>query len=390
MMEFISSIINESWLLLKASSIYIIFGIFIAGILRAFIRPEIVANHLGTGRFLSVFKAALFGIPIPMCSCGVIPAAASLKKQGANNGATMAFLISTPESGVDSIAITYALLDPVMTIFRPVAAFITAAAAGIAENLSGRHEKGPVTLPDMSCPIDNCCNGTDCSDDDHASHHSSAEKIAFGMRYAFTQLWDDLAVWFFAGIVLAGLISTLIPETLISEYLGGGLWSMILMLAAGIPMYICATASTPIAAALILKGISPGAALVFLLAGPATNITSLTMVVKILGKRSTILYLFIIAVFSILLGITLDHIYSLLGISARAVAGSASEFIPAWTQTAGALVLLAISVKPFIITIRSRFFNMKAHEHTAACSCSEEEDLDSKDASKKKRFSRHD
>jgi uncharacterized membrane protein YraQ (UPF0718 family) len=389
-MEFISNVLNESWLLLKASSIYIIFGIFVAGILRAFISPGIVATHLGTGRFLSVFKAALFGIPLPMCSCGVIPAAASLKKQGANNGATMAFLISTPESGVDSIAITYALLDPLMTIFRPVAAFITATAAGIAENLSGRHEAGPATLPDMSCPIDNCCNGTDCSVDDHANHHSSAEKVAFGMRYAFTELWYDLAVWFFAGIVLAGLISALIPERLISEYLGGGLWSMILMLAAGIPMYICATASTPIAAALILKGISPGAALVFLLAGPATNIASLTMVVKILGKRSTVVYLFIIAVFSILLGITLDHIYSLLGISARAVAGSAGEFIPAWVQTAGALVLLAISARPFINIIHSRLSGSNAHEHTAACSCSEEIDPNSEDPNKKTCCNGHD
>ncbi|HHO76337.1 MAG TPA: permease [Deltaproteobacteria bacterium] len=369
-MEFISSVLNESWQLLKASSIYIIFGILVAGILRAFLRPETIATHLGTGRFLPVLKAALFGIPIPMCSCGVIPAAASLKRQGANNGATMAFLISTPESGVDSIAITYALIDPLMTIFRPVAAFITAAAAGITENLFGRYEAGPATLPDMSCPIDNCCDGTTCCAEDHAAHHSRSEKIAFGMRYAFTELWEDLAVWFLAGIILAGLISALIPESLMSQYLGGGLWSMIIMLFAGIPMYICATASTPIAAALILKGVSPGAALVFLLAGPATNIASLTMSVKILGKRSTIIYLFIIAVSSILLGIMLDQIYLLAGISAQATAGSAREIIPSWVQTAGGAVLLALSIKPLYSTFLSKILRLKGHDHTGSCSCS--------------------
>jgi len=360
-MDFIFNVLSESWLILQASSIYIIFGILVAGILRAFLRPEIVAAHLGKGRFLSVLKAAFFGIPIPLCSCGVVPAAASLKRQGANNGAAMAFLISTPESGVDSIAITYALLDPLMTVYRPVAAFITAAAAGIIENLFAGHAPGQSIQPDMSCPIDNCCNGKSCSTEDHAGHHSPSEKLAFGMRYALTELWEDLAIWFIAGILLAGLISVLVPEDLISRYLGGGIVSMLIMLAAGIPMYICATASTPIAAALILKGVSPGTALVFLLAGPATNIASLTMAVRILGKRSTIVYLFIIALLSILLGIMLDKIYLLLDISAQASAGSAVDIIPSWIQTTGAAVLLALSIKPLYNTLSSRINRIGSH-----------------------------
>lgn len=368
-MELMETVVLGSWELLRESSVYILFGILVAGMLRAFLDPAMVARHLGTGRFASVFKAALFGIPIPMCSCGVIPAAASLKKQGANNGATMAFLISTPESGVDSIAVTYALLDPLMTVFRPVAAFITAAAAGITENILGRGKQEQALVPDLSCPIDNCCNGAECSPADHANHHSPSEKISFGMRYAFGELWEDLALWFLAGILLAGLIQALIPARLMSEYLGGGLWSMLIMLIAGIPMYICATASTPIAAALILKGMSPGAALVFLLAGPATNIASLTMVLKILGKRATLIYLGIIAVCSVLLGITLDQVYSLWGISAQAVAGSAGEFIPVWAQTAGAMVLLALSIKPVLHAVRSRFVR-KGHNHSDSCSCS--------------------
>jgi len=371
-MHIFTTIMTESWHLLQSSSVYILFGILVAGMLRAFLNPAFVAAHLGSGRFSSVIKASLLGIPIPLCSCGVIPAAASLKKQGANNGATTAFLISTPESGVDSIAITYALLDPIITVARPVAAFITATIAGFIENLSGRYIASAALTPDLTCPIDNCCDGTDCRQADHTNHHSFTEKLSFGMKYAFGELWGDLAVWFFAGIILAGMISAVIPDNFVNEYLGGGLFTMLIMLVAGIPMYICATASTPIAAALILKGISPGAALVFLLAGPATNITSLTMVPKILGKRTTLIYLTVIMVLSVISGLTLDLVYSLSGVSARAVAGSAGEVIPAWAQTAGAFILIALSIKPFTLAIRGKIRRVTRHEHVQPCSCHHE------------------
>ncbi|MCI5148565.1 MAG: permease, partial [Candidatus Electrothrix sp. MAN1_4] len=134
-MSFLYDALSASWNLLNQSAVYMLFGLLIGGLLKMYLSPTYVANHLGTGRFRSVFKAALLGIPIPLCSCGVLPAAATLKKQGANNGAVTAFLISTPESGVDSISITWALLDPIMTIARPVSAFISAAIAGTAENL---------------------------------------------------------------------------------------------------------------------------------------------------------------------------------------------------------------------------------------------------------------
>ncbi len=372
-MEFLLAIMKESWHLLLSSSIYILFGILVAGMLRAFLNPAFVAAHLGTGRFSSVIKASLLGIPIPLCSCGVIPAAASLKKQGANNGATAAFLISTPESGVDSIAITYALLDPIITVARPVAAFITATVAGLIENLTGRRDASAPLTPDLTCPIDSCCDGSDCSEADHSTHHSHAEKLSFGMRYAFGELWEDLAVWFFVGILLAGTITAVIPDQFVNEYLGGGLFTMLVMLLAGVPMYICATASTPIAAALILKGISPGAALVFLLAGPATNITSLTMVLKILGKRTTLIYLATIMVLSVIGGLTLDLVYSLSGVSARAIAGSAGEFIPSWAQFSGAIVLMALSVRPLARAVRFRIASMKGHEHGRTCNCQDKE-----------------
>lgn len=345
-MNFWAKVLGESWRLLLDSSVYMLFGILVSGLLRVFLSPQAVARHLGRGRFRSVFKAALLGIPIPLCSCGVLPAAAALKKQGANNGATTAFLISTPESGVDSVAITYALLDPVMTVARPVAAFTTAAAAGLAENLSTPPEQSLASAPDLSCPVDNCCDGLDCTPEEHRQHHPFLVKLRAGMGYALGELWGDLAGWFLIGLLLAGLITTLVPAEIISGTLGGGLTAMLLMLLVGIPLYICATASTPIAAALILKGVSPGAALVFLLAGPATNITSLTVLFGFLGRRATALYLSMISLCAVLFGLALDQVYAWSGLSAQALVGQAAQIIPAWAQLAGALFLLALSIRP--------------------------------------------
>ncbi len=347
-LNFLSVVLVESWELLRESSVFILFGLLVAGLLKMFLSTQYVARHLGEGRFSSVFKAALFGIPIPLCSCGVLPAAASLKKQGANNGATTAFLISTPESGVDSISITYALIDPIMTVARPLVAFVTAMTAGVLENLidppgltKGRNENG-------ACPVDNCCSGEDCEPEDHASHHTFAEKFRAGIRYAGVDLWGDLAGWFVAGLLLAGVISALIPDALIGSYLGGGLFSMLLMLVVGVPLYICATASTPIAAAMILKGVSPGAALVFLLVGPATNMASLSVLLGFLGKRATAIYLAAISIVSVVSGLLLDVFYHQADVDPRAVVGQAAEIVPISVQIIGALFLAVLSVKPML------------------------------------------
>lgn len=372
-MIFFLNTLEESWSLLRDASLYVLFGILIGGLLKVFLSPAYIARHLGGGRFSSVFKAALLGIPLPLCSCGVLPAAAALKKQGANNGATTAFLIATPESGVDSISITYALLDPIMTIARPVSAFLTALVAGIGENLLNPPEKHWLQA-DLTCPVDQCCSGENCSPAEHASHHTLGEKISAGLRYAFGELWGDLAPWFLTGIVLAGLITAAIPDDLIAGYLGGGLPSMLLMLAVGIPLYICASASTPIAAALILKGVSPGAALVFMLAGPATNMAALSVLVGLLGRRATSLYLLAIAVMSVLCGLALDGVYQALGVSAQAEAGQAAELFPSWLQTGGALIILGLSIKPLSYAIK-RLWRKKHgghhHDHNGpgACGC---------------------
>jgi uncharacterized membrane protein YraQ (UPF0718 family) len=362
-MNIIVNIFVESWHLLLEASVYILFGMLVGGLLKVFLNPSFVADHLGKGKFSSVIKAALFGIPIPLCSCGVLPAAASLKRQGANNGATTAFLISTPESGVDSMAITYALLDPIMTVARPVSAFITAVAAGITENLlHTQKEEDWEKVIDRSCPIDNCCDGNDCSPEEHARHHSFGEKIWSGLKFAVDDLWGDLAGWFFAGLLLAGVISAIIPQELMVQYLGGGLHSMLIMLIVGIPMYICATASTPVAAALILKGVSPGAALVFLLVGPATNVTSLSVLFGLLGKRATAIYLIMLSLCAVLSGLVVDMIYNNLGVSASVIAGQAGEVIPYWLQFVGALIVILLSIKPLYLFFRNIFYKKQVTE----------------------------
>lgn len=368
-MNVLLEILTESWKLLQESSVYVLFGILVAGLMRVFVSPEAVSRHLGRGKVRSVLKAAALGVPVPLCSCGVLPAAVSLKRQGANNGATAAFLISTPESGVDSIALTYALLDPVMTVARPAAAFTTAAVAGIAENMLSPDQEAKTMHPDLSCTVDNCCDGVDCLPEVHKAHHTFFEKLKAGLSYALHELWGDIAPWYLLGLLLAGVITVLVPSELMAKHLGGGLPAMLIMLAVGIPLYICATASTPIAAALILKGVSPGAALVFLLAGPATNVTSVTVLLGLLGKRATAIYLASIAVVSIACGLVLDEVYVFLGISAQAVAGQAAEIIPLWAQVAGALALLAMSAKPLYRTLHSLVGRLRGRPHAETCDC---------------------
>ena len=303
----------------------------------------------------------------------MLPAAVSLRKQGANKGATTAFLISTPESGVDSISVTYAMIDPVMTVARPVAAFATAAAAGIMENILDPTDGEILMVPDRTCTVDACCDGNDCPPEEHKNHHSIYQKIGAGIRYAVTDYWGDIAGWFFAGLILAGLIGAFIPDDVFVRYIGdGGLQAMLIMLAIGMPLYICATASTPIAAALILKGISPGAALVFLLVGPATNVTSLTVLFGMLGKKATAIYFVTIACVAVLCGLALDQVYLSLGLSPQAIMGKASEVIPGWMKITGAFILLIFSIKPLYSGFVKIFAEKDKQAHQRDCTCSVE------------------
>ncbi|WP_446011172.1 SO_0444 family Cu/Zn efflux transporter [Candidatus Electrothrix sp.] len=386
-MSFLYNALSSSWNLLNQSAVYMLFGLLIGGLLKEYLSPTYVANHLGSGRFRSVFKAALLGIPIPLCSCGVLPAAATLKKQGANNGAVTAFLISTPESGVDSISITWALLDPIMTIARPVSAFISAAIAGTAENLlassqpaSSTHQQQHEVSKKHSC-------GCGCDQEEEKEKAGRAGrtaqgflrelpgKLTSGIKYAIFDIWEELAGWFMIGILLAGVITVLLPDTFIRSYLGGGLSSMLLMLVIGIPLYICATASTPIAAAFLLKGVSPGAALVFLLVGPATNVTSLSVLVGLLGKRAVVIYLTSIALVSVICGLILDAVYGMLGISVIAAVAKHGEMMPEELTVVASIILLIFSIRPIKRSLRRRFVLKQGgccSTDASSCGCGEE------------------
>jgi uncharacterized membrane protein YraQ (UPF0718 family) len=362
---FLIDAFQASWQLLVQSAPYMIFGLIVGGLLKIFLSPEYVARHLGDGRYRSVFKAALLGVPIPLCSCGVLPAASALKKQGANKGATAAFLISTPESGVDSISVTYALLDPIMTIARPVSAFLSAMTAGIGINLFLSPKAPAPALSTMvvetaDCGCSNVCAGTITTQ----QNSSLLAKLKEMLRYAAIDIWGDLAGWFFIGLLAAGIITVLIPDETISSYLGGGVVSMLLMLCLGIPLYVCATASTPIAAAFILKGVSPGTALVFLLVGPATNITSLSVLIGILGKKASAFYLLSMAGVAILCGLLIDFLYVSLGISAAAIVSAHSEVLPQFVSLAAAIILLLLTIQPAILFIKNKILR----ENTG-CDC---------------------
>lgn len=266
------------------------------------------------------------------------------------------------------MAVTYALMDPVMTIARPLAAMFSAITAGIFQNLLEKPEDTQMKDIDSACRVDGCCDGTDCPPEVHKNHHSLPERLFAGLKYAVTDVWADLAGWFMLGLLLAGIITILVPESFFAEHLGGGLESMLIMLAVGIPIYICASASTPVAAAMVVKGVSPGAALVFLLAGPATNMASLSVVTGILGKRGVAVYLFSLAVCALVCGLILDMFYAGFGISAAAMAGRHAELVPAWVRYTGAVIVLLLSVPPLWGKIR-KFFTKDTPEHPSADSC---------------------
>ncbi|MEI8345228.1 MAG: SO_0444 family Cu/Zn efflux transporter [Candidatus Omnitrophota bacterium] len=333
-MTILQGLTKEVWSAFNEAALYILFGILIAGIIQTFIDKDRIAKYLGKPGLKSVLLAALFGIPLPLCSCGVIPTAVSLRKNGASKGAVLSFLISTPESGISSIALSYAMLDPIMTFFRPLGALVTAVSAGVAENIFGQKDPEVPAAPKKAC---DCCHARA-----PVSHEGFASKFARGMRYAFVDLLGDLTKWLVLGILIGGAITYFVPQNLVERYLSCGWPAMLAMLVIGIPLYICASASTPIAAALIIKGMSPGVALVFLLAGPATNAAGILSVGKFLGKRSVVIYLASIAVCSVLLGLLLDRIYAVWTIDIKATIGHACDMFPYWAKISCSTVLAVL------------------------------------------------
>ena len=322
------------WQLSEAMAPYILFGLMFAGILHELVPESIVTKHLGKENVSSVVKSTLFGIPLPVCSCGVIPLATSIKKSGASKGATLSFLISTPITGVDSIMATYGIFGWIFTLYRAITSMVIAMIAGVLTNIFDKEEqKTPNTFSAGATPAfgtlkpvgttllnaakeeeASCCSieGSCCSGDS-----STKKQFSFtaAMRYAFVTLLGDIAKPLFWGLLLGALITVAIPDNL-AEVLQGNAWlSYVVVILIAVPMYVCATASLPIAAGLMLSGVSAGAAFVFLSAGPATNTVTIGVVKKMLGSKSLAIYLGSIIVGSILFGLGLDYIFDISNIN---------------------------------------------------------------------------
>ena len=337
-MELVLAVLRESLAVLLESAPYALAGFFVAGLVRAFVPESLLRRHLGGQGFWPVLRASLLGVPVPLCSCGVVPAAVGLRRAGASKGAATAFLISTPETGPDSIAVNYALLDPVMTVVRPLAAIVMATLTGLAVNrLSpdapnlpvapdrplARDMPGDSEMPNAAGDPARGCDreGRDCgcSGESRAAVPAALgpwPRFRRGMAEAFGETLADVGGWLLLGVLLSGAIIAVLPTDSLSSRLGSGLAPMAAMLLLSIPLNVCATASTPVVAALALKGLSPGAALVFLLAGPASNIASLSVFVRLFGARAAAAYLACIAACSLGFGFAVDALYRALGLDA--------------------------------------------------------------------------
>src|SRR4051794_3276283 len=365
MISFLFAVLRQTWEILEEASVFLLFGFLLAGMLGILVPRRLLTRLVGSGKIKSVLWGSVVGAPIPLCSCGVLPTALGLRKQGATPGATVAFLVATPETGVDSIGLTYALTDPVMTMFRPIAGVATAIAAGLATNLFGAPrskatERPPETPNTPAAADERCLHAGDPEAHDHAHRHdhhddhvqrahsdpgasrTRADTIRRIIRYGFIELLDDVSWWLVLGIVLSAVAVVAIPAQLFDGMWGGGIASMVLMLVLSIPLYTCASCSTPMAAALALKGLSPGAVLVFLLAGPATNIGSLAVLLKVLGGHAVAAYLVAVVIMTLAAGFALNAIYHAFGLDPRATFGTAAGFVPDLVKEAGAVLLTSL------------------------------------------------
>ena len=348
---------QEVFALINEMSPYLLLGFLLAGLMHAFIPGMVYSRYLSGHGFRSVLYGALFGIPLPLCSCGVIPTAMSLRKEGASKGATVSFLIATPETGVDSIIATYSLLGLPFALIRPIAACCNALMGGLMVNAFADEKEGQEVSEEdtKSC----CC---------HHEHHegqrsnwkkgerkwkgsergvkegsengvkgewsmvngqpphtppkgeitppwegtgevqwSMVNKLKEALQFGFIEMMEDIGKWLVIGLIIAGLITVFVPDSLFTIFRGNTLMSMLLVLCIAIPMYICATGSIPIAVALMLKGLTPGAALVLLMAGPACNMASILVINKVLGKKTLLVYLISIITMAICWGCIVDY-----------------------------------------------------------------------------------
>ncbi len=352
-MESFMEFAHEFWMILGEMSPWLLLGFAVAGVMSVIIPPSSVERHLGGKGIGKILKASAFGVPLPLCSCGVIPVAASLRRHGAGKGATTAFLISTPQTGVDSIAVTFSLLGPVYAIVRPVVAFISGIVGGVFVDEAAGAEDGD---EDLTC-TDSCCS-------DAGKTMSWPKRM---LQHGFVALPADIGPMLFVGILIAGAITLLVPANFFADemngVMGGTILGMLIMMMLGIPMYVCATASVPIAASLIAKGISPGTAMVFLMTGPASNAASLAIIAKVMGRRAALCYLTAVGAVALGSGLALDAINNHLGnpIGKQVMKTDTMEMMPHWLGTTFAVALILVIA--IAVRLNRKHGHGDDHEH---------------------------
>ncbi|SMO36554.1 hypothetical protein SAMN06265379_101289 [Saccharicrinis carchari] len=289
-MSYLQQFLTDFAIIMSEMSPYLLLGFFFAGLLYAFMPRQKIEQYFSGNALKSSVRASIFGIPLPLCSCGVIPTGAALYKNGASKGGTVSFLISTPQTGVDSILATFSLLGLPFAIIRPVAALITGVSGGLITSKFTTNET-------VKAPIE----------ENTETHKPLGQRIKDMFRYGFVDFIQDISKWLVIGLVLAAIISVLIPNDFFNVINLPPIFQMLLILVISIPLYICATGTIPLAAVLLLKGISPGAAFVLLMAGPASNAATITMIGKVLGKKSLFTYLATIIVGALGFGLLIDY-----------------------------------------------------------------------------------
>jgi len=302
-MEYLNQFIIDFIEILNEMSPYLMLGFFFAGLLKVVFPQRFIDKYLGQKNSKSVLNASLIGIPLPLCSCGVIPTGISFFKSGATKGSSVSFLISTPQTGIDSILVTYSLLGLPFAIIRPFIALATGFFGGVLTN-----KVDDSVEVQTSEQATNCCTTSEkdnCGCEPNDKKQKS--KIYTLFHYAFVEFLQDISKWLIIGLVLAAVISVLIPDDFFTSFIGNDLIGMLVILIASIPLYICATSSVPVAAVLMMKGLSPGAALVFLMAGPATNAATITVLNKVLGRKTMWAYLISIISGAIVFGLLIDN-----------------------------------------------------------------------------------
>ena len=357
-LEYLSALLTNFLALSAEASPWLLLGLLIAGLMKSWVPTQILSQHLGEGK-LAIIKAAIIGAPLPLCSCGVIPVATELRRSGASAPATSAFLVATPETGVDSVSVSYALLGPIFAIYRPITAILSAIVTGLLVTTL-KKEVTPVSAP-KSEESSSCCASQKVSESDQEEKKSSCcntapndsskktttflNKTSSGIHYAATKLIDDLILWLLVGLIFATLIKTFLPASFLLSY-GSGLGAMLVMILISIPMYICATASTPVAAGFIMAGISPGTALVFMMAGPATNISTLGVIRNEMGSGVLIRYLLGISLSAIGFGLLLDWGLGIFDINIAQQMQHSHELLPFWFGLTCAGLIAFLSIKP--------------------------------------------